>query len=1311
MIFAIEEVNRNTEILPGVSLGYKIYDACTSLIQAIRSAMALINSQEETYPVQMCSKPANVLAVIGLSESSLAVGVTTTIGTFRVPVISQLATCTCLSNKLEFPAFFRTVPSDYHQSRALAHLVKYFGWTWIGTVRSDNDYGNFGMTSFLEAARKEGVCIEYSEAIYRTYPKDKFLKTVKTIKESTSKIIVAFASYIDLEFLIKELFLQNVTGFQWIGSESWITARNFASEGGNQVLNGAIGFALQNAVIIGLKEFLLNIHPSILPDNVFLREFWENVFSCTLASESKMDNKTICTGSENLREVSNQYTDVTEMRIPYNVYKAVYATAYAINSLRNCKDGQHPNRSKICLNETIMQPWQLLQTLKTVNFTSKSGDNVYFDEENTLVKYELVNWQLKDDGNIEFVTAGYYDTSLPLEQRFVMKNSTIIWTGTQRQLAQTMMFAIEEINKNPDMLFGVSLGYKIYDACGSVAQSIKSAMALINSQEEQYFEKLCSNPSNILAVIGLSESSLTIGITTTIGTFQIPVISHLASCACLSNRHEFPSFFRTVPSDYYQSRALVQLVKYFGWTWVGTIRSDDDYGNSGISTFLQVAQKEGICVEYLEAFTRNDPREKVLKVIDVIRMSTAKVIVAFLPQGEMVILLQEMVQQNITGYQWVGSESWITAKNLATEGGYKILGGSVGFAIMNAMIPGLKEFLLRLQPLEDPTSTFAKEFWETVFNCTFYSQETKNVSNACTGYESLRDVTNSYTDVSELRISNNVYKAIYAVAHSLHNLLSCKDKEVCKNMTKIEPWEVLHNIKMVNFTTKNGENVYFDENGDPVARSTMALINGEGDGLFSNLHCTKPSTVLSVVGQASSSSMIGMATTVGPFRIPVVSHLATCSCLSKRNEFPSFFRTIPSDYYQSRALAKLVKHFGWTWIGAIRSDDDYGNSGMVTFIQTAEQEGICIEYSESFFRTDPKEKILQVIKVIKKSTAKVIVAFLAQGEMIALLQEIALHNITGLTWIGSESWITSRNLATERNFKALGVVLGFAVVNAVIPGLKDFLFHINPSVAPENNVLKEFWETAFNCTLATHDMPINMRQCTGYEDLRVTKNQYTDTSEMRFANNIYKAIYAVAHSLHHLFTCRNEYPSDFNVCTNKMTAQPWQVLHYLKRVNFTSKTGETVSFDDNGDPVARYELVNWQLRDGIAEFVTVGYYDASLPENLQFTMNNVKIIWTHNQDQVPTSFCSESCLPGTRKAIQKGRPVCCFDCIPCGEGEISSINGFATGEPLYLQLSFSPLPIWRRPDPWLRFRSLQTTTWEFLTQPRLSHEGHHIPNP
>ena len=43
--------------------------------------------------------------------------------------------------------------------------------------------------------------------------------------------------------------------------------------------------------------------------------------------------------------------------------------------------------------------------------------------------------------------------------------------------------------------------------------------------------------------------------------------------------------------------------------------------------------------------------------------------------------------------------------------------------------------------------------------------------------------------------------------------------------------------------------------------------------------------------------------------------------------------------------------------------------------------------------------------------------------------------------------------------------------------------------------------------------------------------------------------------------------------------------------------------------------------------------------------------------QVPLSVCSEKCSPGTRKVLQKGKPVCCYDCLSCAEGEISNITG------------------------------------------------------
>uniref|UniRef100_A0A3Q3M6J6 Extracellular calcium-sensing receptor-like n=1 Tax=Mastacembelus armatus TaxID=205130 RepID=A0A3Q3M6J6_9TELE len=455
----------------------------------------------------------------------------------------------------------------------------------------------------------------------------------------------------------------------------------------------------------------------------------------------------------------------------------------------------------------------------------------------------------------------------------------------------------------------------------------------------------------------------------------------------------------------------------------------------------------------------------------------------------------------------------------------------------------------------------------------------------------------------------------------------------------------------------------------PSTRAVMGAMNGHERTVGKT--CSGQSSVHAIIGASESSSTIVMLQILGIFQIPVISHFATCACLSNRKDYPSFFRTIPSDYYQSRALAKLVKHFGWTWVGAIRSDNDYGNDGMATFIRAANQEGVCVEYSEAISRTDSSEEVARVVRLIRSSSARVLVAFLAQSELDILLEEALNQNLTGLQWVGSESWITAGHLANRRYSGILSGSLGFTIRKAKISGLRDFLLQVNPSQDPQNNLLREFWEAAFECKFQSS--ALGQTQCTGSERLQDINNTFTDVSQLRISNCVYKAVYAVAHAIHNILKCGQSGDRMNQTCIWEENFEAKQIAKHLQDVNFTLQSGERVYFDGNGDPAAVYDLVNWQRNQaGDTVFVTVGNYNASEPNGKEFTMNGINITWAAESLERPQSVCSESCLPGFRQAAIKGKPICCFSCIACAAGEISNSNS--------AECSRCPLEYWSNDD-------------------------------
>lgn len=75
----------------------------------------------------------------------------------------------------------------------------------------------------------------------------------------------------------------------------------------------------------------------------------------------------------------------------------------------------------------------------------------------------------------------------------------------------------------------------------------------------------------------------------------MPQISPASTSPKLSDRKRYEYFARVVPPDELQARAMVAIVRHFKWTYVSTVASDTDYGQTGIETFKKIAATYDIC--------------------------------------------------------------------------------------------------------------------------------------------------------------------------------------------------------------------------------------------------------------------------------------------------------------------------------------------------------------------------------------------------------------------------------------------------------------------------------------------------------------------------------------------------------------------------------------------------------------------------------------------------------------------------------------------------------------------------------------------
>uniref|UniRef100_A0A3Q1BCQ8 Metabotropic glutamate receptor 1 n=1 Tax=Amphiprion ocellaris TaxID=80972 RepID=A0A3Q1BCQ8_AMPOC len=411
--------------------------------------------------------------------------------------------------------------------------------------------------------------------------------------------------------------------------------------------------------------------------------------------------------------------------------------------------------------------------------------------------------------------------------------------------------------------------------------------------------------------------------------------------------------------------------------------------------------------------------------------------------------------------------------------------------------------------------------------------------------------------------------------------------------------------------------------------------NAEAGSLL--LQGKKP--IVGLIGPGSSSVAIQVQNLLQLFNIPQIAYSATSMDLSDKSLYKYFMRVVPSDMQQARAMVDIVKRYNWSYVSAIHTEGNYGESGMEAFKDMAAKEGICIAHSDKIYSNAGEQNFDKLLQKLRGHLPKArVVACFCEGMTVrGILMAMRRQRLVGeFVLVGSDGWADRYDVTNGYQREAAGGIT-IKLKSAYVTWFDDYYLNLKPDANLRNPWFPEFWQHRFQCRLRGHPQDSTTYNRTWRESLR---HQYAQDTKMGFVIN---AIYSMAYGLHAMQEALC--PGYKGLCESMRPIDGRQLLEFLMRTNFTGVSGEVIHFDQNGDSPGRYEIMNFKhIGEDEYAYIHVGSWDQT-----GLKMNDEEI-WSNDSDIIQ-SVCSEPCKKAQIKVIRKGEVSCCWTCTPCKENE------------------------------------------------------------
>ncbi|XP_072223717.1 metabotropic glutamate receptor 4-like isoform X1 [Leuresthes tenuis] len=404
MLFALDRINNDNDLLPNITLGARILDTCSRDTHALEQSLTFVQAliEKDSTDVKCLSggppiitKPERVVGVIGASASSVSIMVANILRLFKIPQVSYASTAPELSDNTRYDFFSRVVPPDTYQAQAMVDIVKAMRWNYVSTVASEGNYGESGVDAFIQKSREDGgLCISQSVKIPREPRVGEFDKIIRRLSENpNARVVIIFANEDDIRRLLQAAKKANQTGhFIWVGSDSW-GSKISPILNQEEMAEGAVTILPKRQAIKGFDRYFISRTLENNRRNIWFAEFWENNFQCKLSRHAVKKGSGIkkCTNHERIGKDSSYEQ---EGKVQF-VIDAVYAMAHALHNMH--KD-LCPGKVGLCSKMDTINGTLLLKYIRHVNFSGIAGTPVVFNVNGDAPgRYEIYQYQIRND--------------------------------------------------------------------------------------------------------------------------------------------------------------------------------------------------------------------------------------------------------------------------------------------------------------------------------------------------------------------------------------------------------------------------------------------------------------------------------------------------------------------------------------------------------------------------------------------------------------------------------------------------------------------------------------------------------------------------------------------------------------------------------------------------------------------------------------------------------------------------------------------------------------------------------------------------